>query len=93
MLPDQVQQFLVDLIEQVSDAQTTAPVAKPAPEQVLHRSVADRRVLLVTSANLTQSGVSKNIEAGLLIRGGAAPVRAVEHVDALRSNGLLTQLS
>ena len=32
-------------------------------------AVADRRVLGVTSANLTQSGVAKNIEAGLLIRG------------------------
>ena len=35
-------------------------------------AVADRSVLLVTSANLTQSGVAKNIEAGLLIRGGPA---------------------
>ena len=35
-------------------------------------TVADRRVLLVTSADLTQSGVAKNIEAGLLIRGGTA---------------------
>jgi phosphatidylserine/phosphatidylglycerophosphate/cardiolipin synthase-like enzyme len=56
-------------------------------------AVADRRVLLITSANLTQSGVSKNIEAGLLIRGGAAPVRAAEHVDALRSSGCLTRLN
>jgi Phosphatidylserine/phosphatidylglycerophosphate/cardiolipin synthases and related enzymes len=36
-------------------------------------AVADRRTLLVSSANLTQSGVGKNIEAGLLIRGGTAP--------------------
>jgi phosphatidylserine/phosphatidylglycerophosphate/cardiolipin synthase-like enzyme len=56
-------------------------------------AVADRRVLLVTSANLTQSGVTKNIEAGLLIRGGTAPVRAAEHVDALRSAGILARLS
>ncbi len=56
-------------------------------------AVADRRVLLVTSANLTQSGVSKNIEAGLLIRGGSAPVRAAEHVDALRQSGCLTRLN
>jgi phosphatidylserine/phosphatidylglycerophosphate/cardiolipin synthase-like enzyme len=56
-------------------------------------AVADRRVLLVTSANLTQSGVTKNIEAGLLIRGGTAPVRAAEHIDALRSTGILARLS
>ena len=55
-------------------------------------AVADRRVLLVTSANLTQSGVTKNIEAGLLIRGGTVPVRAAEHIDALRSSGKLTRL-
>lgn len=56
-------------------------------------AVADRRVLLVTSANLTQSGVSKNIEAGLLVCGGSAPVRAAEHVDALRQSGCLARLS
>jgi phosphatidylserine/phosphatidylglycerophosphate/cardiolipin synthase-like enzyme len=54
--------------------------------------VADRHVLFVSSANLTQSGVAKNIEAGLLVRGGAAPLRAAEHVDALRASGALTRL-
>ena len=39
-------------------------------------AVADNEVLLVSSANLTQSGISKNIEAGLLVRGGPAPARA-----------------
>ena len=56
-------------------------------------AVADRRVLLVTSANLTQSGVGKNIEAGLLVRGGAAAQRAAEHVDALRASGELVRLN
>jgi phosphatidylserine/phosphatidylglycerophosphate/cardiolipin synthase-like enzyme len=56
-------------------------------------AVADRRVLLITSANLTQSGVAKNIEAGLLIRGGAAPQRAAEHVAALQACGQLIRLS
>lgn len=72
----------------------------PAPQRTesgakMHAklAVADRRILLVTSANLTQSGVTKNIEAGLLIRGGTVPVRAAEHIDALRSAGILTRLS
>jgi phosphatidylserine/phosphatidylglycerophosphate/cardiolipin synthase-like enzyme len=56
-------------------------------------AVADRRVLFVTSANLTQSGVGKNIEAGLLICGGVAPARAAEHVDALRASGDLIRLT
>ena len=33
-------------------------------------AVADRRVLLGSSANLTQSGFDTNIEAGLLVHGG-----------------------
>ncbi|MFI7534912.1 DISARM system phospholipase D-like protein DrmC [Streptosporangium sp. NPDC049376] len=55
-------------------------------------AVADRRVLLVSSANLTQSGVSRNIEAGLLVHGGTAPVRAAEHVAELRAAGVLERL-
>ncbi|WP_246059976.1 DISARM system phospholipase D-like protein DrmC [Herbidospora galbida] len=55
-------------------------------------AVADRRVLLVSSANLTQSGVARNIEAGLLVHGGAAPQRAAEHVAELRARGVLERL-
>jgi phosphatidylserine/phosphatidylglycerophosphate/cardiolipin synthase-like enzyme len=56
-------------------------------------AVADRRILFVTSANLTQTGVGKNIEAGLLVRGGTAPLRTAEHIDALRAAGALSRLS
>lgn len=56
-------------------------------------AVADRRILFVSSANLTQSGVRKNIESGILIRGGLAPARAAEHIDALRATGNLTRLT
>ncbi|WP_229835093.1 DISARM system phospholipase D-like protein DrmC, partial [Dactylosporangium sucinum] len=56
-------------------------------------AVADRRVLLVSSANLTQAGIGKNIEAGLLVRGGVAPVRAAEHIAELRAQGVLARLS
>ncbi|MEV7968888.1 DISARM system phospholipase D-like protein DrmC [Sphaerisporangium sp. NPDC088356] len=55
-------------------------------------AVADRRVLLVSSANLTQSGVEKNIEAGVLVRGGTAPLRAAEHIAELRAEGVLERL-
>jgi phosphatidylserine/phosphatidylglycerophosphate/cardiolipin synthase-like enzyme len=55
-------------------------------------AVADRRLLLMSSANLTQSGVVRNIEAGLLVHGGAAPQRAAEHIAELRSKGLLERL-
>jgi phosphatidylserine/phosphatidylglycerophosphate/cardiolipin synthase-like enzyme len=55
-------------------------------------AVADRRALLVSSANLTQSGVAKNIEAGLLVRGGTAPQRAAEHIDELKAKRVLVRL-
>ncbi|MDJ0380220.1 hypothetical protein [Streptomyces sp. G-G2] len=54
--------------------------------------VADRRTLLTTSANFTQAGVDRNIEAGILIGGGPAPLRAVEHVRELQRTGVIRQL-
>jgi phosphatidylserine/phosphatidylglycerophosphate/cardiolipin synthase-like enzyme len=55
-------------------------------------AVADEAVLFVSSANLTQSGIGKNIEAGLLVRGGPAPGRAAEHVQQLQASGALERL-
>lgn len=55
-------------------------------------AVADARMLLVSSANLTQSGVGKNIESGVLVRGGVAPLRAAEHIAELRAKGVLSRL-
>lgn len=72
------------------------PVDKRAESQSkMHAklAVADRRVLLVSSANLTQSGVEKNIEAGTLVRGGSAPVRVAEHITELKTRGVLDRLA
>jgi len=55
-------------------------------------AVADSRILLVSSANLTQSGIQTNIEAGILVRGGAAPIRAAEHIAELKVSGALKRL-
>jgi phosphatidylserine/phosphatidylglycerophosphate/cardiolipin synthase-like enzyme len=66
---------------------------EPGAKMHAKLAIADRRVLFVTSANLTQSGAAKNIEAGLLVRGGTAPLRAAEHVDALRAARTLTRLN
>jgi phosphatidylserine/phosphatidylglycerophosphate/cardiolipin synthase-like enzyme len=66
---------------------------EPGAKMHAKLAFADRHILLITSANLTQSGVSNNIEAGLLIRGGTAPVRAAEHVDSLRASGDLIRLT
>lgn len=54
-------------------------------------ALADRRVLLTTSANFTQSGVDRNIEAGILIRGGSVPERTSEHIHELQRTGVLAR--
>lgn len=66
--------------------------AEPGSKMHAKLAVADRRTLLVSSANLTQSGVVKNIESGVLVRGGMAPARAAEHIAELRSAQVLTRL-
>lgn len=70
------------------------PGARTEPSAKMHAkvAVADRRALLVSSANLTQSGVGTNIEAGLLVRGGHAPRRTAEHVAQLIAAGTLARL-
>ncbi|WNZ08703.1 DISARM system phospholipase D-like protein DrmC [Streptomyces sp. 11x1] len=55
-------------------------------------AVADRRVLLVGSANLTESGVRRNLEAGVIVTGGTAPQRAAEHIRELQRRGILMPL-
>lgn len=55
-------------------------------------AVADRFALLVSSANLTASGIDRNIEAGVLVRGGDAPERVVEHFTELAAAGALVRL-
>ncbi len=49
--------------------------------------VIDRRVALVGSANLTDYGLERNLECGLLVRGGPVPGLLVEHL--LTANGLV----
>ncbi|MFJ7589621.1 DISARM system phospholipase D-like protein DrmC [Streptomyces sp. NPDC097617] len=63
--------------------------AEPGAKTHAKLAVADRQTLLTTSANFTQSGVDRNIEAGILIRGGSAPARAAEHVTELQRTGVL----
>jgi cardiolipin synthase A/B len=42
--------------------------------------VVDRRTALVGSANLTGYGLERNLECGLLLRGGPVPGRLVDHL-------------
>jgi phosphatidylserine/phosphatidylglycerophosphate/cardiolipin synthase-like enzyme len=70
------------------------PERRPEQSSKMHAklAIADSEALLVSSANLTQSGIGKNIEAGLLVRGGPAVARAIEHVRQLQASGALKRL-
>ena len=63
----------------------------PGGTAVLHAKgiVADRRLALVTSANLTQLAADHNIELGLLVRGGSVPGRIADVFDGLMESGEL----
>jgi phosphatidylserine/phosphatidylglycerophosphate/cardiolipin synthase-like enzyme len=63
--------------------------ATPGSRQHAKLAVADDRVLFLTSANLTAAGAERNIEAGVLIRGGTVPRRMAEHIGELQRRGIL----
>lgn len=63
-----------------------------ASRQHAKLAVADRRLLFLGSANLTQSAARRNIEAGVLVRGGDAPQRVAEHIVELQRRGVLQPL-
>jgi len=65
------------------------PHAKRPPGALLHAKavIVDGHTALVTSANMTESAISANIEIGSLIRGGDAPARIHDHVKALSAAG------
>ena len=72
----------------------TWPKRRRPAEAKLHAklALADRTRLLVTSANFTGHGLEHNLEAGLLVHGGAAPARTAEHLDALLAGGTLERI-
>lgn len=64
------------------------------PPGVLHAKavVADDEALFITSANLTESALDRNIELGLLIRDRSLALSVVSHFRVLIDHGLLTPL-
>ncbi|MBN1172034.1 MAG: DISARM system phospholipase D-like protein DrmC [Micromonosporaceae bacterium] len=67
---------------------------RPNPGAKTHAkvAVADRRLLLVSSANLTESGMDTSMEAGVLVRGGSTPARVADHIAELQTSGILVRL-
>lgn len=51
--------------------------------------VVDGIVALVGSANLTSSAMERNLECGVLVRGGDLPAALRDHLRALRARGVL----
>ena len=46
-------------------------------------AVADSKIAFISSANLTAHAMEKNMEAGVLIRGGDLPTQLQDHLDGL----------
>jgi phosphatidylserine/phosphatidylglycerophosphate/cardiolipin synthase-like enzyme len=64
------------------------PAAARPPDASMHAKVlvVDRQTALVGSANLTGHALDRNLECGLLIRGGRVPTLLVDHL--LSADGL-----
>lgn len=52
-------------------------------------AVADSFIAFVTSANLTSAAMERNMELGVLVRGGTTPTRLHAHLNALVSTGAI----
>lgn len=61
--------------------------ADGAPKASVHAkcAVADGNVAFITSANLTEAAMERNMEIGILLRGGVAPNQLEQHLEALVS--------
>jgi len=51
-------------------------------------ALADKKILLISSANLTQYALELNMELGVLIKRGTFPNIIAEHFDALIREGI-----
>jgi cardiolipin synthase A/B len=66
----------------------------PFEEGRVHAKIAlsDDQLALLSSANLTGHAMAKNMEAGLLIRGGPVPINLKEHLNALIDTKVLREI-
>ena len=64
------------------EASPTEPVQKPG---AVHAKcvVADGKAAFISSANLTGAAMDRNMELGILVRGGHIPEQLAEHLEAL----------
>jgi phosphatidylserine/phosphatidylglycerophosphate/cardiolipin synthase-like enzyme len=64
------------------------------PDAKLHAKavIVDGRDILLTSANMTNAAYDKNLELGVLSRGGTTAQRVQRHFDSLIAKGVLTEV-
>jgi len=55
-------------------------------------TVADGNLAFITSANLTMAAMERNMELGVLVRGGNLPSRLARHLEALIHTGVIERL-
>lgn len=55
-------------------------------------AVADETLCFISSANLTGYAMEKNMEAGVLIRGGGTPRSLQRHLEALETTGVIKRI-
>lgn len=70
-----------EVSKQATDTQRNSVHAKCA--------VADGSIAFITSANLSVAAMERNMELGVLIRGGAAPESLQRHLEALITTGVI----
>ncbi len=71
------------------------PAARRDPGAVMHAKFVsiDRSAALITSANLTEFGIGRNLELGIVVRGGRLPRHLADHVDRLIQGKVLERVS
>ncbi|MBI5168194.1 MAG: hypothetical protein HZA61_01775 [Candidatus Eisenbacteria bacterium] len=82
---------LADRIEIYEWPRDRRPADASGRRGLLHAkfALADESVLFVSSANLTEAALDANMELGVLLTGGRAPVAARAHLDQLIAEGVL----
>lgn len=56
-------------------------------------AVADMDMAFITSANLSSAAMERNMELGILVRGGHLPDELARHLDALTATGIIEKIS
>ncbi|SYZ72212.1 Phospholipase D/Transphosphatidylase (fragment) [Candidatus Zixiibacteriota bacterium] len=83
---------------QIADVYVWPESERPSSDKgytgVLHAkcSVADSRVALISSANLTEAAMDLNMEMGIVIRGSEVPSIIHDHFNSLISKGVISRV-